>query len=258
MASLPSILLGSASTSRALVLRAACVPFTQASADIDEKEASLRAVDASSSIPALYQVPARIARAKAGALLSHASTGASSLLVCADQVVADDDDVIHEKPASRAEAMAMLTAYSGRSARCISSVHVVNVATGAAATGVEVATVHYSESLAAAVQRAGDAALQASPPVPHASLPFTHAASASLLLSHDMSTWEAAPPVARDVELRPSASSAGDVADPMRCAGGVCMEHPFSSGFITRIDGSWDSVLGLPWALTRTLMARVA
>jgi len=131
-----SIVLGSQSSSRCSLLRAAGVPFTARATNIDEK--AIRCAEPRELVLAL-------ARAKAEALLPHLPArldGKTVLLLTADQVVVHEGRVL-EKPDSEDEARAFVRGYSNSSASTVGGLRVTNVESGFWA--LDEATVYFGE-----------------------------------------------------------------------------------------------------------------
>lgn len=147
---LGSLVLGSRSATRRLLLGELGVPFTVTSAEIDEKK--IRDSNASRLVLA-------IAHAKADAILPllkskgfvsnkrknvapEASVDKKSLLVCGDAVVLHKGNIL-EKPTSLDEARSFYRSYEEAPATTVASVVVVDVTTGKRFEGVSEAEVYF-------------------------------------------------------------------------------------------------------------------
>lgn len=234
------VVLGSSSSSRRGVLTAFRVPFTVLAPDIDEKAVAGRAAGGGAGALALA-----VAHAKLDALLPRAAAlfPRGCLVIAADQVVLGprgDDGAPREKPEDAAEARAMVASYSGASASTVSAVVVAALPPAAPsepprrAAGVEISTVRFLDFDAALVE----AALAPARAVPLAALlPLCSGAGAGG--KDEGERYGSQPQHGRDEAA----------ASVFSCAGALCVEHPAYAGRIERIEGSLDSLHGLPFAL---------
>ncbi len=128
------IILGSQSENRKMVLQNAGYTFDIMVSNIDEK--TIRHEN-------YYELPLRLARAKAEALLPRIKEPA--LLVTADQVIVWHGE-LREKPRDFTEARAYLETFSGSEypAECINGITVTNTASGKSLTEREVSRVYFS------------------------------------------------------------------------------------------------------------------
>ena len=129
------IILGSQSENRKSVLTEAGYRFDILVPGIDEK--AIRHED-------LYEIPLRLAKAKADALLSRIKEPA--LLITADQVIVWNGE-LREKPADLAEARRFLESFSGSEypAECVNGIQVTNTETGKAILEREISKVFFSK-----------------------------------------------------------------------------------------------------------------
>lgn len=247
-------MLGSSAASRKAVLLAAGVSFAVLRPDIDEK--AHRHEDP-------YTLPLVVARAKAEACLDKARDiypDNGCLLITADQVVLGPDNGVREKPESDSEARAFLCSYAGASARTVSAVRVTSTKTGEAAEAVHVAEAAISCNLKDEIE----AILQPQKPVPLPEL-FSKVVNDSTACLDDGLKYGS-----RSEHGRQSTSSTGTIVsnqtvDIRDCAGGLCIEHPSVAPHVVSIRGltpspysiGIDSLHGLPWAVTRTLIETV-
>lgn len=128
------IILGSQSENRKSVLTEAGYTFDILVPGIDEK--AIRHED-------LYELPLRLAKAKAEALLSKIREPA--FLVTADQVIVWNGE-LREKPADLSEARRFLETFSGSEypAECVNGIQVTNTATGKSILEREISKVFFS------------------------------------------------------------------------------------------------------------------
>lgn len=136
-----TIILGSGSRGRKMVLENIGLPFDVMSADIDEK--SIRSDDPKKLTLAL-------AHAKAEALIPRIAR--SALLITADGVVLCNGEM-REKPIDEREATTFLKSYNRYPADVITSVLVTNIANGRKAEGTDIARIWF-HSISDAVIRA--------------------------------------------------------------------------------------------------------
>ena len=130
------IILGSQSRFRAQALREAGIEVDECiSPGIDEK--AIRCDDPEKLVLAL-------AKAKAEAIVDKIDGPA--ILITADQVVVCNGEM-REKPQSREEATRFLASYVDHPAEIINGIMVTNTATGAMASGIDIASVQYNKSL---------------------------------------------------------------------------------------------------------------
>ena len=136
------------------------------------------------------------------------------------QIVLAPDGSVREKPLNKVQAAKFIESYSGATARTVSAVVVTNTQTGAVADGVDVATVHFDDTL----NKPGELerALQAAVPVDPLTLPASVRGAAAVK----------------------AASTAGHTIDLFNSAGALVIEHPVLASHIRRIEGSIDSVQG--------------
>jgi predicted house-cleaning NTP pyrophosphatase (Maf/HAM1 superfamily) len=236
------VVLGSSSSSRRGVLAAFRVPFTVLAPDIDEKAVAGRAAGGGAGALALA-----VAHAKLDALLPRAAAlfPRGCLVIAADQVVLGprgDDGAPREKPEDAAEARAMVASYSGASASTVSAVVVAALPPAAPsepprrAAGVEISTVRFLDFDAGLVE----AALAPARAVPLAALlPLCSGAGAGAGGKDEEERYGSQLQHGRDEAA----------ASVFSCAGALCVEHPAYAGRIERIEGSLDSLHGLPFML---------
>jgi predicted house-cleaning NTP pyrophosphatase (Maf/HAM1 superfamily) len=254
------VVLGSSSSSRRGVLAALGVPFTVLSPDIDEKGVGGRA--AASGAGALSLA---VAHAKMDALLPRAAElfPRGCLVIAADQVVLGprgDAEAAREKPEGPEEARAMVHSYGGASASTVSAVVVAALlpadagAEAAApalaaqrAAGVEISIVRFlpfDEALVEAVLTPARAVpLSALLPLCVAGIGADVGAGASAGAGASLEEYGSSQHHGRNEAA----------ASVFGCAGALCIEHPAYAGRIQRIEGSLDSLHGLPLALLRRL-----
>ncbi len=129
------IILGSQSENRRSVLVEAGYTFDILVPGIDEK--TIRHEN-------LYEIPVRLAKAKAEALLPRIKEPA--LLITADQVIVWNGE-LREKPADLAEARRFLETFSGSEypAECVNGIMVTNTATGKSILEREISKVFFSK-----------------------------------------------------------------------------------------------------------------
>ena len=188
------IILGSSSSSRRSILVRNGWIFELANPDIDEK--SIRDDNP-------YDLPIKIATAKADALLARLNSIDERIIITADQIVLFKGE-IREKPQSEAEAKQFLTSYSNQKVSTVSAIVVTHIPSGRQAAEVDIASIVWGtipdEVVNAVVQR-------------------------------------------------------GEVYGS---AGGFRIEDPDLQPYIIRIDGSVDSILGLPVEITNRCIAAVS
>ncbi len=129
------IILGSQSENRKSVLAEAGYTFDILVPGIDEK--AIRHEN-------LYEIPVRLAKAKAEALLPRIKEPA--LLITADQVIVWNGE-LREKPRDLSEARRYLETFSGSEypAECVNGIMVTNTATGKSLLDREVSKVFFSK-----------------------------------------------------------------------------------------------------------------
>lgn len=127
------MILGSQSENRKQVLTEAGYTFEIMVSNIDEK--AIRHED-------LYELPLRLARAKAEALLPKIKEPA--ILITADQVIVWNGE-LREKPRDLTEARYFLETFSGSEhpAECVNGITVTNTATGKSLTEREISKVYF-------------------------------------------------------------------------------------------------------------------
>lgn len=127
------IILGSQSENRKQVLAKAGYEFEVMVSHIDEK--AIRHED-------LYELPLRLARAKAEALLPRIKEPA--LLITADQVIVWNGE-LREKPRDFTEARRYLETFSGSEfpAECVNGITITNTANGKSLTEREISKVYF-------------------------------------------------------------------------------------------------------------------
>jgi septum formation protein len=136
-----SIVLGSSSKSRQMILTELGLEFSTVSADVDEKSIGDRSVGASPS-----QLVLQIARAKANHLISNNLIPlelSSSFLLTADTVAVYQQKIL-EKPSSEAEFVANMQSYSTAPCSLVSGVVVTDLINGEQYEGSETATLHFA------------------------------------------------------------------------------------------------------------------
>lgn len=183
------IILGSQSENRKAVLANAGYMFDVMVPHVDEK--AIRHED-------LYELPLRLAKAKAEALLPKIKEPA--LLITADQVIVWNGE-LREKPRDLAEARAYLETFSGSAhpAECVNGVMVTNTKTGKSLLEREISKVYFAK-------------------IP-----------ANTLLRFLVE------------------------CNPLKYAGGFTPQSPLLLPHL-RIEGSFESVLGLPMNVLKRLM----
>ncbi len=129
------IILGSQSENRKSVLAEAGYTFDILIPGIDEK--AIRHED-------LYEIPVRLAKAKAEALLPKIKEPA--LLITADQVIVWNGE-LREKPVDLSEARRFLETFSGSEypAECVNGIQVMNTQTGKFILECEISKVFFSK-----------------------------------------------------------------------------------------------------------------
>lgn len=129
------IILGSQSENRRQVLAEAGYAFEVMASHIDEK--AIRHEN-------LYELPLRLARAKAAALLPLIKEPA--MLITADQVIVWNGE-LREKPRDFTEARRYLETFSGSEfpAECVNGITVTNTANGRSLTEREISKVYFSK-----------------------------------------------------------------------------------------------------------------
>lgn len=129
------IILGSQSENRKQVLAEAGYAFEVMASHIDEK--AIRHEN-------LYELPLRLARAKAEALLPRIKEPA--MLITADQVIVWNGE-LREKPRDLMEARRYLETFSGSEypAECVNGITVTNTANGKSLTEREISKVFFSK-----------------------------------------------------------------------------------------------------------------
>jgi predicted house-cleaning NTP pyrophosphatase (Maf/HAM1 superfamily) len=229
------LILGSTSWARKHVLESRHLNFQVYAVSIDEKTVGNRNSDP-------FQVPVDVASAKLDAVWSKLKTldcekqfGSNDLFViAADQIVLGPSNQIHEKPVDHEEARRFMQSYAGSYARTISALVVLNLRTGAVAKGYDVATVYYDAAYGS--EATINAALIPVFPIDIATLPFK--------------TQEHSP-------LFTNKTLGSSKVDILSCAGAVMIEHPAVTPHIVEVDGSVESVYGLPLDLLRSLLKQV-
>ncbi|HBV00782.1 MAG TPA: hypothetical protein DEF00_00100 [Candidatus Taylorbacteria bacterium] len=129
------IILGSQSENRKQVLKDAGYAFDVMVSNIDEK--AIRHED-------FYELPLRLSRAKAAALLTKIKEPA--ILITADQVIVWNGE-LREKPRTLAEARRYLETFSRSEypAECVNGITVTNTGSGKSITEREVSKVFFSK-----------------------------------------------------------------------------------------------------------------
>ena len=187
------IILGSQSENRKHVLEQAGYMFEVMVSNIDEK--AIRHED-------LYELPLRLAKAKAEALLPRIKEPA--LLITADQVIVWNGE-LREKPNDLTEARRYLESFSGSEhpAECVNGITVTNTASGKSLTERELSKIYFRTIPQEAIE---------------------------LFLKERIG---------------------------FRKAGGFDVKHPMIQPFISRMEGTLESVLGLPMDIVKRLMREV-
>ncbi|KAJ3191970.1 hypothetical protein HK101_007218 [Irineochytrium annulatum] len=146
---IPPLILGSSSSSRASVLRAANLPFTVVRADVDEK---LLGGDRATRDP--NDLVITLARCKIDAILKEGKVAGlkEGILIGCDQVAVFDGK-IREKPESEAEARMFLASYANHYAETRGGMVVVNLATGKRAEAIDVAKQHFNAVPASVIDK---------------------------------------------------------------------------------------------------------
>ncbi len=186
------IILGSQSENRKQVLTEAGYTFDILVSNIDEK--AIRHED-------LYELPLRLSRAKAEALLPRINEPA--LLITADQVIVWNGE-LREKPQDFPEARHFLETFSGSEypAECVNGITVTNTASGKSLSEREISKVYFSTL----------------------------------------------PPEVIEAFLREGTM--------YKYAGGFTPQSPLIRPYL-RIDGTFESVLGLPLEVLKRLLKNV-
>ncbi|MSU56300.1 MAG: septum formation protein Maf [Candidatus Taylorbacteria bacterium] len=186
------IILGSQSENRKHILTEAGYVFDVMVSNIDEK--AIRHED-------LYELPLRLSKAKAEALLPRIKEPA--FLITADQVVVWNGE-LREKPANAEEARRYLETFSGSEypAECVNGITVTNTENGKSLTEREMSKVFFSQ-------------------IPQETI--------EMFLQSGIGFQK---------------------------AGGFDANHPILKSF-TRIEGTLDSVLGMPLDLVKRLLNEV-
>jgi len=138
-----TLILGSSSSSRRAILQNLGVPFSVVAAGIDEQAIRRDTPEALVIALAHAKADAVLAKLRSPSGAVTADSARSPLLITADQVVVHDGRIL-EKPVDAAQARSFIRGYSASSARTVGGIYVTDVATGVAASSLDVAEVFFT------------------------------------------------------------------------------------------------------------------
>lgn len=115
-------------------------------------------IDEKSILGDPYELPLKIAKAKAEALmkrLAESNQYDQCVLITSDSVVLFEG-VVREKPRNREEAIDFLSSYSGKSVQTLSAVVVTEFPSGVQKSGTDIGVLHFDEITDDVVERVAE------------------------------------------------------------------------------------------------------
>jgi septum formation protein len=206
-----TLILGSASSTRKLILQEMGIDFVVAVRPIEERGLGDRTNDAPSDLVTLLahaKMDYLVADIQAGGCSDVVKTGSSEyIILTADQVVTCNGQIL-EKPDDIDQAKEFVARYGQSPCSTVGAIVLEHWPSRLRVTGVHTATIHFDQRLCDDASKVVDDLIKEGAPI-------------------------------------------------LSCAGGLMIEHPTTRSYVTRMEGTEDSIMGLCQETVRTLLVEM-
>jgi septum formation protein len=204
------LILGSASSTRKLLLQEMGIDFVVAVRPIEERGLGDRTNDAPSDLVQLLanaKMDHLVSDILAGGCADVVATGSECIVLTADQVVTCNGHIL-EKPDDINQAKEFVARYGQSPCSTVGAIVLEHLPSRLRVTGVHTATIHFDPRLGNDASKVVDDLVKEGAPI-------------------------------------------------LSCAGGLMIEHPTTRSYVTRMEGTEDSIMGLCRETVRTLLVEM-